>query len=173
MLQLSSRGMKWLKGVHLIAVACWIGGAVSLLSMYFLKEGVSDGGVLYGINRSIHHVDMSIVVVPGAIGSLLTGLFYSMFSKWGFLRHPWLVFKWVVTVGAILFGTFFLGPWETAMMDISGRIGTSALRDAGYQYNQLMNFVFGIVQVAVLVVTVFVSVFKPWNRKKGIDSGAA
>lgn len=173
MLQLSSGGMKWLKGIHLIAVACWIGGAVSLLSMYFLKDGVSDGGVLYGINRSIHHVDMSIVVVPGAIGCLLTGLVYSMFTRWGFFRHPWLVFKWVVTVGAILFGTFFLGPWETAMMEISGRLGTGSFRDAGYQYNQMMNLVFGTLQVVVLVVTVFVSIFKPWKLKKGIASASA
>jgi len=53
MKKLSAKGLKWLKGFHLIAVACWIGGAVSLLALYFLKEGVSDAGVLYGINRSI------------------------------------------------------------------------------------------------------------------------
>ncbi|NQU46240.1 MAG: hypothetical protein HQ516_04230 [Chlorobium sp.] len=172
MAQLSVCGIKWLKGFHLLAVACWIGGAVSLLSMYFLKEGVSDGGVLYGINRSIHHVDMSIVVVPGAVGSLLTGLVYAMFSRWGFFRHPWLVFKWVVTVSAILFGTFFLGPWEAAMMEISGRLGIAALCDPAYRWNQTMNLMFGTLQVAVLLVTVFVSVFKPWKGKKGPSPGS-
>ncbi len=64
MKKLSAKGVKWLKGFHLIAVASWIGGAVSLLAMYFLKEGVTDGRVLYGINQSIHHVDMNIVVFP-------------------------------------------------------------------------------------------------------------
>lgn len=170
MLQLKARGLRWLKGFHLIAVACWVGGAVSLLLLYFLKAGVTDGGVLYGINRSIHHVDMAVVVVPGAFGCLLTGLLYSSLSHWGFFRHAWLVCKWIVTVAAILFGTFFLGPWETAMMDISGEIGIRALADPAYRHNERMNLVFGAIQALVLVTVVFISIFKPWksqsHRKK-------
>ncbi|NTV06788.1 MAG: hypothetical protein HGA59_09840 [Chlorobiaceae bacterium] len=166
MKKLSAKGVKWLKGFHLIAVASWIGGAVSLLAMYFLKEGVTDGRVLYGINQSIHHVDMTIVVVPGAIGSLLTGLLYSIFTHWGFFKHNWLTFKWIVTVTAIVFGTIFLGPWETAMMEISGKIGIASLTDQAYLYNQQMNLMFGTLQVMVLIITVFVSILKPWKSKK-------
>ena len=81
MLKLGAKGLRWLKGFHLIAVSCWIGGAVALLLLYFLKEDAGDGGVLFGINQSIHHVDMVVVVIPGAFGSLLTGLIYSAFSK--------------------------------------------------------------------------------------------
>ena len=158
--------MRWLKGFHLIAVSCWIGGAISMLSLYFLKQGVTDGGVLYGINRGIHQVDTAIVVIPGAIGSLITGLIYSLFTPWGFFRHNWLTFKWIVTLAAILFGTFFLGPWETAMMTISGKIGSAALTDAAYLYNQQMNVLFGSLQVLLLLITVFISIVKPWKSKK-------
>jgi len=84
--KLNQKGLKWLKGFHLIAVSCWVGGAVSLILLYFLKSNVRDGGVLYGINQSIHHVDMAVVVLPGAIGSLITGLIYSLFSHWGSLN---------------------------------------------------------------------------------------
>jgi uncharacterized membrane protein len=52
--RLKAKGLKWLKGFHLIAVSCWIGGAVSLILLYFLKNNVTDGNVLYGINKSIH-----------------------------------------------------------------------------------------------------------------------
>jgi uncharacterized membrane protein len=166
MKKLSIKGLKWLKGFHLIAVSSWIGGAVSLLALYFLKEGVTDGTLLYGINKSIHHVDMNIVVIPGAVGSLLTGLLYSLFSHWGFFKHNWLTFKWIVTITAIVFGTFFLGPWETAMMEISGKIGLVSLTDPAYLYNQKMNLMFGALQVLVLIITVFVSILKPWKSKK-------
>lgn len=166
--KLNAKGLKWLKGFHLIAVASWVGGGVALILLYFLKDGVAESGVLYGINQSIHHVDMAVVVIPGAFGCLLTGLIYSSFSNWGFFKHNWLIFKWIVTVSAILFGTFFLGPWETAMMEISGKIGISSLSDPAYLYNQKMNLVFGAIQVLVLVVTVFISIFKPWKSgKKG------
>lgn len=164
--KLTPKGLRWLKAFHLLAVCCWIGGAVSLISLYFLKSGITRGEVLYGINSSIHHVDMNIVVIPGAIGSLLTGLVYSTCSHWGFFRHKWLTFKWIVTVSAIIFGTFFLGPWESAMMEISGKMGISALGDNAYLYNQKMNLMFGTLQVITLAVTVFISIFKPWRSGK-------
>lgn len=164
--KLKAKGLQWLKGFHLLAVSCWIGGAVSLISLYFLKKPVTDGAVLYGINQSIHHVDMLIVVIPGAIGSLLTGLCYSLFSNWGFFKHKWLTFKWIVTVTAIVFGTFFLGPWESAMMEISGKIGISSLGNNAYLYNQKMNLLFGTIQVLILMTTIFISIIKPWKTKK-------
>jgi uncharacterized membrane protein len=166
MQKLGAKGLRWLKGFHLIAVSCWIGGALSLLLLYFLKKDVADGGVLFGINQSIHHVDMALVVIPGAFGCLLTGLVYSVFSNWGFFRHNWLIFKWIVTVAAILFGTFWLGPWETTMMEISGNLGQQALQDRAYLYSQRMNLFFGTLQCSVLIVTVFISIFKPWKKKK-------
>ena len=167
MVKLKSKGLKWLKGLHMVAVSCWVGGGVSLLMLYFLKGHTDNGGVLFGINQSIHHVDMAVVVVPGAFGCLLTGLIYSLFSNWGFFKHNWLIFKWIVTVTAILFGTFYLGPWETAMMNISGNLGMGALGDPAYLYNQKMNLMFGMIQVAVLMITVFISIFKPWKKKSG------
>jgi len=163
---LGARGLRWLKGFHLIAVACWLGGGVALLLLYFLKSGVSDGGVLFGINQSIHHVDMAVVVIPGAFGCLITGLIYSIFSNWGFFKHKWLLVKWIVTISAIFIGTFWLGPWETTMMEISGRLGISALDNQAYLYNQRMNLIFGGLQCLLLVVTVFVAVFKPWRKKR-------
>ena len=169
MRKLNAKGLRWLKGFHLIAVSCWIGGAVALSLLYFAKDGVTNGGVLYGINKSIHQVDMAVIVIPGAFGCLTTGLIYSFFSGWGFFKHNWLIFKWVVTVAAILFGTFFLGPWETTMMEISGKLGMLSLSDQAYLYNQKMNFIFGGVQCFVLIITVFVSILKPWKKRKVIN----
>ena len=110
MAKLKAKGLKWLKGLHLIAVSCWVGGGVALIMLYFLKNDLNDGNVLYGINQSIHHVDMSVVVVPGALGCLITGLIYSSFSNWGFCKHTWLLFKWIVTMVAILFWRFCSWP---------------------------------------------------------------
>jgi len=160
------KGLKWLKGFHLIAVSCWLGGGVSLILLYFLKNGVTDGNILYGINQSIHHVDIAVVVIPGAFGCLITGLIYSSFSNWGFFKHTWIIVKWIITIVAIISGTLFLGPWETAMLDISGKLGILSLSDAEYLYNEKMNLIFGTIQVLLLMFTIFISVFKPWKSKK-------
>ena len=163
MIKLPPKQLRWLKVLHLVCVSCWIGGAVSLLLLYFLKSDIDNGQVLLGINQSIHHVDMAVVVIPGAIGCLITGLAYSTLSNWGFFKQRWLLTKWLITVSAILFGTFFLGPWETAMMNISAELGLAALTDQEYLYNQRMNLWFGTLQCVVLLFTVWISVFKPWR----------
>ena len=165
MQKLGKNGLKWLKGFHLLTVSCWIGGGLALFLLYFLKGDVDDGRVLFGINQSIHHVDMLLIVIPGAIGCLVTGLMYGFFTNWGFFKHNWLIFKWIMTVSTILFGTFFLGPWETEMMHISGDLGMMALNDSSYLYNQKMNFIWGGLQTFLLMITVFISIFKPWKSK--------
>ena len=134
-----------------------------MILLYFLKDGVIDGAVLFGINQSIHHVDMVVVVIPGAFGCLITGLIYSSFSNWGFFKHNWLIIKWIVTIAAILFGTFFLGPWETNMTEISGKLGIASLNDQEYLYNENMNLIFGVVQCLLLIATIFISTIKPWK----------
>jgi uncharacterized membrane protein len=173
MKKLNANGLRWLKGFHLIAASCWVGGVVALMLLYFLKNGVTDGGVLYGMNQSIHHVDIWVVVTPGAFGCLFTGLAYSLFSHWGFFKHNWLTVKWVITIVAIASGTIFLGPWEVAMLETSGKLGISALNDQVYLYNQKMNFIFGMVQCFLLIFTLFISVFKPWKKKKADDKKMA
>lgn len=164
-MKLSARWLRLLKVVHLVTASCWIGGAVSLILLYFAKSEVRDPGVLVGINASIHHVDMMVVVIPGAFGCLITGLGYSLFSHWGFFRHRWIAVKWVITISAILFGTFYLGPWEENMLRISEQIGIKAVDDPDYLYSQRMNLICGIIQTSILIATVWVSVFKPWKRK--------
>jgi uncharacterized membrane protein len=42
MRKLDVKGLRWLKGFHLIAVSNWIGGAVSLLLLYFLKKSADE-----------------------------------------------------------------------------------------------------------------------------------
>jgi hypothetical protein len=74
-----------------------------------------------------------------------------------FFRYTWLVVKWIVTIAAILFDTFFLGPWETAIMDISDNIGIAALQDPSYLRNQQMNMLFCTLQLLLLLATVFIS----------------
>lgn len=164
MKKFGANGLKWLKGFHLIAVCCWLGGGVAIVLLYFLKGNINDGGVLFGINQSIHFVDINVVVIPGGIGCLITGLIYGFFSRFGFFRHGWLIFKWIVFVVTSLIGTFFLGPWEVGMVNISDEIGLAALQDVNYLYNQKMYLIFGALLSILVLVTIFISVFKPWKN---------
>ena len=167
MYKLSPGGMKLLKTLHLITASCWLGGALSLFFLYFLKDRQSSQTVIHGINLSIHHLDLLVIIIPGATGCFLTGLAYSLLTGWGFFKFRWVAMKWILTVSAILFGTFFLGPWEKLLMDLSGDASVNIFSNVTYQETQLLHFGFGTLQVAVLLLTVYLSVYKPWGKRAG------
>jgi hypothetical protein len=164
MKNLSPRGTKWLKAIHVTLACAWVGAGVSLVIMQFALTA-TGGQELYGIDRAKKFID-DFIIIPGAFGMLITGLIYSLFTPWGFFKHNWVTVKWVINVGGILFGTFFLGPWINGMPPISGDIGLKALTDAVYMHNKGMNSIYGTMQVATLIFAVVISVLKPWKKKK-------
>lgn len=160
---LGIRGQKWLKCFHLVCVALWVGGAVGLVLM---QQGLaaSAGGELHGIDRAMRFVD-DWIVVPGAMGCLLTGLCYGLLTPWGFFKQRWIVVKWIITVGGVVFGTFWLGPWLNSLGPISARLGLEAFGDPAYVRAKSLNSLWGAVQTSTVVLAVFLSVLKPWGRK--------
>ena len=165
MKKIGPKGQRWLKGVHLFFICAWVGAAVCLVLMsFFLKA--ADGKELYGINRSLKFID-DFIIIPGALGCLITGILYAVFTKWGFFKHTWIIVKWIICVGGIIFGTFWLGPWLNHLVPISETRGLNALTDPVYVHNKTMNMWFGTLQAFTLVFALFVSVLKPWKKKKG------
>jgi hypothetical protein len=162
---------KWLKCIHLLAVAGWAGGALSLVILHFLRfKGAEIGDHLHGIDLSANLIDWWIIIVLGAFGCMITGLFYSICTNWGFFRHKWIVVKWIITLFCVISGTFCLGPWETTMVGISQKIGTGALHDATYTSAMYLNFWFGVLQIVLIVFAMFISVFKPWRGKQSFPA---
>jgi hypothetical protein len=163
MKKLSARGQKWLKAIHLFFAAMWTGAAVCLmLQQYFLDPG--DGPALYGVLVSLKFID-DFVIIPGAMGLLLTGLNYSIWTNWGWFRHRWITVKWCITVYGIIFGTFWLGPWLNALPPLAQSAGLSASTAPLVLHNRAMLLGFGTFQALTIFFAVFISVLKPWKKK--------
>ncbi|MFW6236726.1 MAG: hypothetical protein ACOC24_08060 [Desulfovibrionales bacterium] len=163
---LSPKSQKWLKALHLCFVAMWVGGGIALVLMVRFMGAAEFDMELYGVNRAMRFVD-DFIIIPGAFGCLLTGLVYSVWTRWGFIRHGWIACKWVINIGGILFGTFFLGPWLNSLGPMALDQGLQALSDPVYLHNLQMNATWAPVQVATLVLAVFLSTLKPWKNWTG------
>ncbi|MBI9056867.1 MAG: DUF2269 family protein [Labilibaculum sp.] len=168
MKQLSLTQNKWLKSVHLIAAGVWITTGLVMFLVQFLSDDVQSGDQLYLMNKIIHFIDMKILV-PSAILCLLTGWMYSQFTKWGYFKHGWLIFKWIITVLIIVLGTIYSGPWIEKLVDISGELGTNALTNSDYQWYDKSQNIMGVCMTSTLIITIFISVFKPAKSKKKIS----
>ena len=68
-------------------------------------------------------------------------------------------------MGGIVFGTFYLGEWLNTLAPLSKEMGLAALEDPAYIENKNLNLHWSLVQVATLILAVFLSTLKPWKAK--------
>jgi hypothetical protein len=165
MASFGKRGLRTLKILHLLTAGLWVGGAFALNLMLLLPGAPGSDGELLGYNQACKFVD-DFVVIPGAVGCLVTGLLFSIFSPWGFFKHRWLAVKWVLTAFCVIFGTIYLGPKINGQPPISLAEGLGALADPVYISNKSGNIAGGLVQLAIIFFMVAISVLRPWKSAK-------
>lgn len=152
-----------LKTFHLIASSIWMVCVITMTLLPYIAKDITNGDELYMYNLIYHFIDIYIVT-PAAIVTLITGLIYSIYTKWGFFKHGWLIYKWIVTFVVIIAGTFYLGPMVTEMLEITNIKRIEALNDPYYQYGVTVGIWSSIFITTSLIIAVVVSVYKPWKN---------
>ncbi len=165
MKKLGLKGRAWLKGFHIFFCCAWIGTALSIVLLGFVKSHTPNGDELYAFNASIKLID-DFIIIPAALGSLITGLLICWLTNWGFFKFKWIIVKWILTIAQILFGTFYLGKWTNGATAITDMERAMSLQNQNYLYFRDMSNYFGSAQAFLLIVVIFISVFKPWGVKK-------
>lgn len=163
---LSVKSQKILKFAHIFTACCWIGGNASLLTLSFLKLGMDDAKVLLGANIAGMWVDWIVVIALGALGCLLTGIIYSVATPWGFIKHRWVIVKWIMTIGMITYGISFLGPSKAEMLSLNKELLDGIFESARYAELQLRHLLGSPLQIIGLLFTTFISIVKPWRKKE-------
>lgn len=106
MKKLGPSSTKWLKILHIVFVALWFGGIISLLTLRFgLRLDTFD-------EVNITYNNMKIIddylIRNGAQGILITSVIYGFWTNWGFFKYRWIAVKLVVFVSQMIFGIVFL-----------------------------------------------------------------
>lgn len=167
MKQLSMQNQKLLKTIHIIAAGIWLAGVVVLLILPLIGRRIESGDELYMYNLVYHFIDMKILT-PAAVVTLFTGLIYSLFTRWGFFKHGWLIYKWIATLFIILTGTFYLGPMVTEMVEITQQERLRALENSYYNRGVTIGIWAAVINTALLIAAVWFSVYKPWKPEERI-----
>ncbi|WP_407309680.1 hypothetical protein [Desulfosporosinus sp. SB140] len=90
-MELGVKSKTWLKGFHVLFACAWLGSALAMVLVLALKAQPNSGFQLYSVTSLLTVID-DFIIVPGAIGCLLTGLLYSVFTKWGLTKFYWIIF---------------------------------------------------------------------------------
>jgi hypothetical protein len=128
-----------------------------------LAQNINEDAAFAMLNTIYHFIDFKILT-PAAIGTFITGLIYSLFTKWGFFKHGWIIYKWIITLALILIGTFYLGPITNDLVHLSTKLGIAALNNK--EFITIWNICFwaGIINSLLLLSVFLLSILKP--RKK-------
>ena len=161
---ISTEGQKILKILHLFAVCFWVGGGMGLLLLLHAAMDAGNSEELFGILKSYHFISVIITVYMGAYGSFFTGLAYSLCTNRGFFRHKWIILKWAMTLGMIIGGTAYLGPWSTQMLEMADSMGLAALDDPEFRAVYDLHIKVLILYLLLFVIATVLSVYKPWER---------
>lgn len=166
-MKLSAKGQKILKALHILTAVCWVGGALSLFALNHFTGDLVFSEHACGLNYAKHVIDVAVVIIPGAIGCFVTGLCYSLFTQWGFFRHGFVAAKWILSLALMISGTFYLGPRERLLLELSKHQSAAELGAETGQYfmtfHEYANF--GFIQCLLLVFLIILSVWKPKKKK--------
>lgn len=147
---------------HIFFSFSWIVGAMTLCLLVFTTCPKS-GDELYMRSRILQIVD-DYFVIYGALGALITGLIYSIWTNWGFFKHRWIIIKWVMIILQIIFGTWVLGPCLNDNVIIADQLRDAALTDPIFLNNVQATQIWGTVQTTFLLIVIVISVQKPWKK---------
>ncbi len=158
----SPRAQRWLKALHVLLAAIMTGGIAAALALVLLRKSVP-------VSRDPFPYDLAVYVLFTDVVSwafyalLLTGLAYSLFTGWGFLRYRWVSVKWLGFAALFAAAWMGLGPAVHGLVALSDAgLPDAAARNAHAAHGARAGGWLGVF-LAGLAGMVAVSVLKPWG----------
>ncbi len=86
---------------HVVSSVGWLGAVVVFLGLSIVGMTSPNAETVRAAYLAMESIGL-FVLVPFSIASLLTGLVQSLGTKWGLIRHYWVVAKLLINVAASL-----------------------------------------------------------------------
>jgi hypothetical protein len=152
----------WRKGVltlHVILSVGWLG-----LDLVLLVLGVAgltrDGGTGRAAYLAMG-VLADVLLLPVSLGALLSGVVVSLGTKWGLLRHWWVVVKLALTLVAFTASNLALRASIAEAVALAADVPPAAPGRVGVSLVAAPS-----VALAIYVTATVLSYFKPWGRTR-------
>jgi hypothetical protein len=98
---------------------------------------------------------LNVTFPPLALGTIVSGVLLSLGTKWGLLKHTWIVAKIVLTVGVIATAVQLIDRFAQAETGITMGLLVSPSQ---------LRLGLSAVHLLMLLVATIISVYKPWGR---------
>jgi len=111
-----------------------------------------------------------LLIIPGATICYLLGTAYGLFTMWGFIKHKWIILKWILYNIACIPAMILARPSIEAMRQFVILNGDTAMSALEFQ-NKLVKH--GALSSFILVIAVaitIISVYKPFRKRKNANA---
>jgi hypothetical protein len=150
---LSGRGRKLALAIHLTSSVGWIGAVIAYVALGVAASNSADPQTVRGAWVAMELVGWW-VLVPMAVGSLLTGLVMALGTKWGLFRYYWVLFSFVLTTVITIVLVLHM-PAVSSLAETAREAKGSTLVGLG---GDLFHAVLGLVALVLILV---LNIFKP------------
>ena len=169
MAKLTLKQRHWLLSAHIIFAALWTGTVLSMFLLSWTNRTTNNPDILYALHSAVNLLD-DYIVIPAAMGSVLSATFLCWLTNYGFAKFWWVIYKWFLSISLIIFGTFWLYPWSNTAQAIAESRGLLAKSDLVYTLDVRGVLIGSAVQAILLLVIIGISVIKPWGRRTAVAS---
>jgi len=154
----------WWLMFHLLFTAMWIGSGFTQMVFITIVYFTANAEFLYSAHSFMHIFDLALII-PGAVGVVITGIVLSVRTHWGLTKHYWIIAKEIISFVLIVSGGV-LNIWVQDAISITAQEHLDSLSNPGYIHDRLMLLLFGACQLILLLAVIFISVKKPWGKRK-------
>lgn len=156
---LSPRWSKFLLTSHISFSLGWF-GAVAVFLVLAITGLTSPDIQLVRARYLAMELSAWFIIVPFCVTSLITGIAQAYFTKWGLLKHYWIVVKLFLTVMSTILLLLHLEP-ISYLAKVARNSSFTNIQYSG----QLINLIgkTGAAILALLIMTT-ISIYKPWGK---------
>ena len=162
---LGLKGKKILLGIHITFISIWIGTLIVVLLLMFIKNSSFNISQIAVVDKVIFLLSDNIIMNV-SIAVALSGLIFSMFTSWGFIKFYWIIVKWILVIllGCVIM--FLSGPAMNGAAALSDVFNVQVLSNPDYLQYEKLSLQYSLIQIILLIFIVFISVIKPWGPRK-------
>jgi hypothetical protein len=148
--------------LHIVSGIGWMGADIVLFILLITGLTTDDGAVAAACYRAVA-VFVPVAVPALSLTMLATGLLLGWGTKWGILRHWWVVVKLALAVVMVVLVFVSLLPGVDDLTDADATMRASAVRDSLGSAPEQMLYP-PVVSFLMLATAAVLSVYKPWRQ---------
>lgn len=157
-LHLRPRARRWVLLAHVVSSVGWLGVELCVLTLGIVSVAGTDPALVRG-SRMIAGLLAESYYLPASLLALGTGLWLALGTRWGLVRHHWVLVKLVLTVALFVGGNLAVVPRFAEIAEIAAAGGE--VGDGGVILITAMT-----AGLTLLLVSTLLSVLKPWGRTR-------